>query len=241
MSSVDTILFDLDGTLLPMDQDAFIKMYFASVQKCLMQQPVNVKLYLKAVMAGTQEMIQNDGSMLNAERFWSLFEKITGDSRSVGMPVFESFYRNEFEQVKASTAQNPLSAECIAALKRKGYHIIAATNPVFPPEAVHARLRWAGLKPEYFDWITTYDNSSYCKPNLNYYREILQKTGRQADKCMMVGNDVREDMCASELGMDCYLITDCMLHEDEPVNGAYKKGSYKDFALFVEQLPFAGK
>lgn len=30
---MDTILFDLDGTLLPMDQEVFIKHYFGGITK----------------------------------------------------------------------------------------------------------------------------------------------------------------------------------------------------------------
>ena len=76
-----------------------------------------------------------------------------------------------------------------------------ATNPLFPPTATQSRIRWAGLTPEDFEFITTYDNSSFCKPNPDYYREILGKLNLNAGECLMVGNDVGEDMIARTLGM----------------------------------------
>ena len=32
---IETVLFDLDGTLLPMDQDVFAKTYFSSIAKAV--------------------------------------------------------------------------------------------------------------------------------------------------------------------------------------------------------------
>ena len=40
--------------------------------------------------------------------------------------------------------------------------------------ATETRISWAGLKPEDFEFFTTYDNIGWCKPNLDYYREVLR-------------------------------------------------------------------
>ena len=50
----------------------------------------------------------------------------------------------------------------------------------------------SGLQPEVFAPITTYENSRYCKPNPDYYREILDKLGLLPEDCIMVGNGVAE-------------------------------------------------
>ena len=44
----------------------------------------------------------------------------------------------------------------------------------------------AGLSTDDFALITTYDNSSYCKPNPKYYVEILEKFGLKPEECLMV-------------------------------------------------------
>lgn len=64
-----------------------------------------------------------------------------------------------------------------------------------------SRIRWAGLEWEDFELVTTYENSRYCKPNPVYYRQTLEILGESSENCIMVGNDVQEDMMARELGM----------------------------------------
>ena len=77
-----------------------------------------------------------------------------------------------------------------------------ATNPVFPIVATANRANWAGVAPDLFEHITVYENSSYCKPNPKYYMEILDKLNMNAQECLMVGNDVDEDMSTADIGME---------------------------------------
>ena len=63
-------------------------------------------------------------------------------------------------------------------------------------------MRWEGLSPKDFDYYTTFENSGFCKSNLSYYREILQKIDCKPEECLMFRNDVSEDMVVTELGMD---------------------------------------
>lgn len=49
-------------------------------------------------------------------------------------------------------------------LKRRGFGVALATNPIFPSVATESRIRWAGLEPEEFALYTTYENTAYCKP-----------------------------------------------------------------------------
>lgn len=75
-------------------------------------------------------------------------------------------------------------------LKAKGLRRALAANPIFPKEAARSRIRWAGLEPEGFEWITTYENSCYCKPNPDYYVEVTEKLECDLKECLMIGNDV---------------------------------------------------
>ena len=90
-----------------------------------------------------------------------------------------------------------------------------ATNPIFPAIATESRIRWAGLEPEEFELYTTYENTCYCKPNPDYYRDLLQRLDCQAEECLMIGNDVEEDMIAESIGMKVFLLTDCMIKKKE--------------------------
>lgn len=60
---------------------------------------------------------------------------------------------------------------------RRGYRLVLATNPVFPREAILERMRWAGVERAPWEIITTYEEYHFCKPNPNYFAEILAKMG----------------------------------------------------------------
>jgi FMN phosphatase YigB (HAD superfamily) len=182
-------------------------------------------------------MIENDGTMTNEQRFWTVFGSVMGEKALQLEPLFDEFYRNEFIQAKSTTKTHPHAKECIQLLKQKGYTIGLATNPLFPQIATHTRLSWAGLAPEDFDLITTYENSTYCKPKPEYYEEVLKNLGREAMECIMIGNDVKEDMCAAGLGMDTYLLTDCLIcPEGEDITG-YQQGDFDMLLSFIQMLP----
>ena len=90
------------------------------------------------------------------------------------------------------------------------------TNPIFPAVATESRIRWAGLEPEEFALYTTYENTSYCKPNPAYYRDLIRRLSLDPQRCLMVGNDVSEDMeAASAAGMQVFLLTDCLINRKE--------------------------
>ncbi len=234
------ILFDLDGTLLPQDQEEFIGAYFHLLVKKLAELgfPADTqeeqKALGKVVWAGTYAMMQNDGSKTNEERFFETFTVLTGMDIMPLKPELEAFYQNEFNQVAAVCGKNPLVRVAIDMLRERGYRIAVATNPLFPLSANKSRLTWAGLSLEDFEYCTCYENSSFCKPSLEYYKKILRHLGVEADECLMVGNDVREDMVARELGMDVFLITDCIINPESKSISEYPHGSWRDFIELID-------
>ena len=111
---------------------------------------------------------------------------------------------------------------------------VLATNPLFPHTATENRMRWAGLKPEDFSFYTTYENSRYCKPNPKYYEEILQKLNLKPEECIMVGNDFGEDIVPTEkLGMQGFLLTDCLIHKGEQDISGYPQGSIAELKAYL--------
>ncbi len=233
------ILFDLDGTLLPQDQNEFVGAYFSLLVKKIMSldlpSPVahDAQSLGKAVWAGTYAMMKNDGSCTNEERFFSVFGETVGADVLSMKGEFDKFYKNEFWGVAAVCGKNPLVREAIDRLKGKGYRVAVATNPLFPLTANEQRLRWVGLSLDDFEYCTCYENSSYCKPSLEYYKGIVDKLGVSPEECLMVGNDVREDMAARGLGMDVFLITDCLINSESEDIGIYPHGSWEDFLKYM--------
>ncbi len=235
---MNTFIFDLDGTLLPMpDQEHFINTYFKALSKKFIPLGYDPQEMMKAVWIGTKAMIENDGTMSNEQRFWNVFCATMGEKARELEENFDDFYRNEFEAARATTSSHPLAPECIRLLKEKGYTLILATNPLFPKVATYKRLGWAGLYPKDFDHITTYENSSYCKPNLEYYKELLRLRGKQPSECIMVGNDVLEDMCAAELGMETFLLKDCLICPEGVDISGLKQGSFEELLTIIRKLP----
>jgi len=113
---------------------------------------------------------------------------------------------------------------------------VLATNPLFPLIAIKERMRWAGVSEFDFALITSYEEMHACKPNLEYYREICAKIKVPARNCLMVGNDVEEDLIAQKIGMQTFLVEDYLLNRhDLPINADYR-GSLKELYQFVVQL-----
>lgn len=230
-----TVLFDLDGTLLPMDQDKFTKGYFTLLTQKMSAYGYDAKELIDTVWKGTAAMIKNDGSITNEAAFWKVFVMQYGEKAITDQEHFNSFYREEFQAAKAFCAYEPKSVETIKKVKELGLQSVLATNPIFPRTATESRIRWAGLRSDDFVFYTTYENSCACKPSLSYYQEILRKLDESAEECLMVGNDVSEDMVAQKLGMHVFLLTDCLINKENKDINAYPHGSFDQLMAYIEQ------
>ena len=236
MSKITTVLFDLDGTLLPMDQDVFIKTYFSRVAAKMAPRGYAPEALIDAIWAGTTFMVKNDGSCTNEQAFWATFAAILGEEVRAEEPVLRGFYENEFQGVQSVCGCHPAAAEIVRDLKERGIRVVLATNPVFPAVATESRIRWAGLEPSDFELYTTYENSRYCKPTLAYYEDILESLGVSGEECVMVGNDVSEDMVTERLGMKTFLLTDCLINKNGEDISKWPHGGFEELKEFLMQL-----
>ena len=53
----------------------------------------------------------------------------------------------------------------------------------------------------------------------------------------MVGNNVQEDMVAREVGMEVFLMTDCLLNPENADVTSYPRGSFPELDAFIAALP----
>ena len=230
------VLFDLDGTLLPMDQDIFVKSYFSNLAAALASHGYDPKELIDAVWHGTYVMIANDGKQTNEEAFWNYFcSRFSEDARK-DLPLFDAFYRTGFDRVQDVCGYTPKSAEIIAKLKQKGLRTALATNPIFPSVATEKRIRWAGLSPDDFELYTTYENCRYCKPNPAYYSDIMNQLNVSPEECLMVGNDISDDLPAASLGMQVFILTDCLINKKEVDFSEYPHGDFDELSKFIDTL-----
>ncbi|MEA3424180.1 MAG: HAD family hydrolase [Bacillota bacterium] len=234
---MNTVLFDLDGTLLPIDQKKFLEVYFGTMEQLVESKGIDSKKMMKSLWVGTSAMINNDGSMSNEKRFWSVFYEHFGKLGDSIEEILDDYYKTEFEKAKVASKKHPLAIKCVQTLKKKGYQVALTTNPLFPDIATYSRIRWAGLEPEDFSIITTYENCTFSKPNIEYYSEILKKIDKKPNECIMIGNDVSDDMCVEDMGMDTFLLKDCLINSNGKDIQKYKQGNFDELYDFIKNLP----
>ena len=234
---ITTILFDLDGTLLPMDNDEFTKGYFKLLVKKLAPYGYEPQKLIDGIWSGTAAMVKNNGTKTNEQAFWEKFSEVFGEKALADKPLFDEFYEKEFQNAKEICGYNPKAAIAVHTIKEMEFRIALATNPIFPSTATESRIRWAGFEPNNFELYTTYENIGYCKPNPDYYREIAKRLGVSPEQCLMVGNDVTEDMeAAQKAGMSVFLLTDCLINKERKDISAYPRGSFEQLMDFANKL-----
>ncbi len=236
------VFFDLDGTLLPIDLDAFMGSYFKALGAHLAPFGVARDDFMAGMRGGIMAMVANDTGKPNADAFWQAFfgsvlPTATGASEADLRAAIEAFYETDFGALGRDVNPNPAAARAIETLAQKGYPLALTTMPMFPRRAVEWRLTWAGVNPKAFNRITTFNNSTAVKPKLNYYAENLAAAGLAGADVLMVGNNTKEDMAALKLGCDGYLVTDYLIDPEGFDIASVRSGSLDDFAAWTETLP----
>ena len=233
---ITTVLFDLDGTLLPMELDSFLETYFALLIKKLSAHGYDPVKAENGMWESLMTMIANDGSRTNEEVFWDRFCQELGEGVRNDKAVFQDFYQNEFHGAKAACGYDPKAAETVAAVKARGLRVVLATSPLYPSIATENRIRWAGFQPEDFELYTTYENYHYCKPNPAYYQEVLDRLGLKADQCLMVGNDAIEDVAATEVGIKVFLLPKYLINRKNVDISSLPQGDFDDLLNYIDSL-----
>lgn len=233
---IKAVLFDLDGTLVPMDQDVFVGDYFKRISTKLAPHGYDPKQFIDTIWKGTYAMIKNNSEKCNEDVFWDVAASVYGDKILSDKPLFDEFYEQEFDKVKSVCGYNPKAAQTVRALRNRGYKVALATNPIFPERATRWRIGWAGLDPKDFEFYTTYENINCCKPNPNYYIEVAKRIGVAPEECLMVGNDVGDDMVAQQVGMKVFLLTDCLINSKNEDIGNYPNGSFDELMEYIKTI-----
>ena len=238
MKNKKAIFFDLDGTLLPVDLDRMFEAYFICLKKSdlLARISENTDQAFSIFNEAAAVMMKNQGRDFNDIVFFEHIEQKTGKGKSSLEEPFNAFYAAVFEGLSGMIDPSAgLQRQILDTVIRKGYKTVLATMPVFPLAAAVSRLSWVGLGPEDFSYISHYQNSSFLKPHLRYYEEILSNTGLTGEDCIMVGNNTIEDMCAGDLGFGLFLVTGYEIGEYEP--GMYPSGDLAALLAWAKALP----
>lgn len=230
------VFFDLDGTLLPMDQNKFARAYFGALAKKLAVRGYDPEDVVKGLIKGTEAMMSNDGSMTNEQVFWRSFSSVLGENVYDEQDLLNDFYKNDFDSIRSTCGYDKRAAETVHCIRDMGCGTVLATNPLFPAVATEKRMLWAGVSKADFLLFTSYENSRFCKPSLSYYTDILKTLDVLPNDCVMVGNDVQEDMVAQELGMKVFLLDDNIIDRDGNGMDRYPHGSFDKFLDYMGEI-----
>lgn len=236
MKNINTILFDLDGTLLPMDVDVFTNSYMHEVEKHFAKD-TDPKRLIKYIWHSTKAMVENTGLKTNETVFRKNFHDISENNLLGINDKFEEFYDTKFSKLKSSTYKDENMIKSVYKLKEMGYDVVVATNPLFPEKAIHQRVEWAGFNISDFIYISSFEKNHYCKPQIEYYKEILSTIDKTPSECMMVGNDMKEDLVAGNLGLKTWLVTNCLIEDKEKSFKPDYRGTSEEFFEFIKRMP----
>jgi FMN phosphatase YigB (HAD superfamily) len=231
------VLFDLDGTLLDIDMDYFIPQYFRKMVIMAREAGYSVADQLvEQVWQSTGAMIANrDSQLLNEEVFTENFYRNWPISREDFEPFFERFYDQGFPELQKHSRPFPGIPEMMQQVFERGLKVVVATNAVFPMTALQQRLDWAGVGHFDYELITSYEVMHFCKPHPEYYQEIAGNLGVKPEECLMVGNDIGEDLPAGTIGMKTFLVEDMLINKGQDLTPDWR-GHLPDLYRFMGQL-----
>lgn len=233
---IKAILFDLDGTLLNIDMDTFLKHYFHKMAVMAQEYGFDGRILIDQVWKSTGFMIANrNPALLNEEAFMSDFFASQAFPEDVTRVFFEHFYEKTFPRLKEHCQNYPLVPVIVESAFARPMKVVIATNAVFPRIAIQQRLEWAGIGHFPFDLVTSYEIMHFCKPHPEYYQEISDIIAVPPHECLMVGNDREEDLTAASIGMRTYLVEDGLIDRGSGLKPDWQ-GTLVQLKAFLEQI-----
>jgi FMN phosphatase YigB (HAD superfamily) len=202
------LLLDLDGTLLG-SQSLSLNLRF-TIQFVRTLRAAGFPIWRGLRILHKQKLKIRDIShqhnkIKNLDKAYSFFSELSGLSLKESTELLSVAARDCFQYASPAFYQIPEALEFLEWAKPR-YKLALATNPLWPKEIVHYRLKLANISPDIFEFITHAENMSACKPHVHYYRELLETWNLSPEKCIMVGNDKIKDGPAELVGIDTFIL-----------------------------------
>ena len=80
-----------------------------------------------------------------------------------------------------------------------------------------------------------YEETYFCKPHLEYFQRIAKQLGISPQECVMIGNDMQEDMVSSQLGMRTFLLRSHRIDRGNPTYPVDQEGELEDLLIALRQ------
>lgn len=227
------ILFDLDGTLIDDSMDTFLPPYFAALCKKLSHLVPPEKLITQLQASTRAAVMNNDHARTIADAFAADFFPKIGIPRETLTPLFDDFYATEYPQLRTLVKPIPAARRVVKCAIERGKQVVIATMPVFPRAAIWQRMEWGGIADLPYALVTDYETMHASKPHSAYYREIATLLGVKPTECLMVGNEIQNDIVpAKKIGMKTFWITRDM-HTDASADW---RGTLEDLEKMLDQF-----
>ena len=227
------VLFDLDGTLLPIDTVKHIKEYFVEIRKYFETHGFAGDEFFAVFMSAVRSMTKSTGEDTIERVFWQEMENAIPGIKERLSPALDDFYKNHFPALSRNAYSDGAARELIELCHSQKLDCVIATSPFFPRVAIVERLSWCGLSPDDFVYMTGYEDSKYAKPNPKYFAEILDRLSLRADECIVIGNDARDDLAAESVGLSVFLIERDLLNIKGVDLSDKKVGSVEECKQFI--------
>ncbi len=234
-----TLLIDLDDTLLDSKFETFLPEYFKSLSHYLAKH-VSPSSLLSALISGTKLMYENEDPSLTLQKVFEdyFYPQLDLQKEDITSAI-ERYYNEIFPTLGKYTKPLEEARALIDWAFSAGHRIAIATDPVFPRTATIQRLEWAGVNPETFEVISTFEDFHFTKQHPSYYAELLGYLGWPDDPILMIGNDLEKDIdSAQRLGLCTYHISD-EGDTSYSKNAREKKGPLKSVQPWLETIDVA--
>jgi FMN phosphatase YigB (HAD superfamily) len=232
---VRAVLFDLDNTLITNPTDAFVPAYLRALGAHLAALVPPERL-ASGLLGAVRAMLENtDSSRTLKEVFWAELLPALDVPEAKLLPPIEQFYAEVYGGLRRYTAPRPDAPRAVRSAFSAGCDVVIATNPLYPATAILQRLAWAGVPAHEYPYalVTSYEEMHAGKPRHEYFREIAERIRRQPVECLMVGDDLAQDMIAKSVGLRTYWITDGVAEVPTHVE-ADAWGTLAEFADWAE-------
>jgi len=236
-SDINVLLFDLDDTLVKITNWELLKFIFYIKAMVRFRKIISPFLFYKYFSSAVKKIKTNSSNIKNGLLFKELLANYSNKSIHLIEKTIQDFIQKDFVKLKKFFRPIPEAKKAIKLAQKLGYKLVLATNPTMPLETVSLRIKWANLDKIKFNYITHSDIMTRCKPNPEFYFELLHLLKIKNTQCLMVGNDFIKDFSAQKAGIPTFIINS--RHSRKQLKYINKNeiegwGSYQDLSKWLK-------
>jgi FMN phosphatase YigB (HAD superfamily) len=236
--AIDTLLFDLDGTLVDQVQPGS-PLQFTSLVIRRFWGLTNPWRTWVAGRAAVHALQNHQSEMTNFEAMIAEFCRHAPVPPEAVRERVLALSEHDFPAMAWRFGPIPGARETLMLARDLGFRLVLATNPTVPLPMTRHRLAWAGLADIEWAYLTHPQIMTRTKPDVAYYHELLAKLACGPERCLMVGNDFRKDLPAMEAGIRTFLLDRPMTPKAQRARARYEPdhfGSYDELMAVLRSI-----